>query len=75
MSADGSAPARSTPKGVIHFAPNVDDRNITLFDRAFDTLEMFRENGAAAETVVRAFGKRWEQPLFAILNSVPGAGA
>ena len=59
------------PKGVIHFAPNVDERNITLFDRAFDTLEMFRENGAAAETIVRAFGKRWEQPLFAILNSVP----
>lgn len=59
------------PKGVIHFAPNVDERNITLFDRAFDTLEMFRENGAAAETVVRAFGKRWEQPLFSVLNSMP----
>ena len=59
------------PKGVVHFAPNVDERNITLLDRAFDTLEMFRENGATAETVVRAFGKRWEQPLFAILKSVP----
>ena len=59
------------PKGVVHFAPNVDERNITLLDLAFDTLEMFRENGATAETVVRAFGKRWEQPLFAILKSVP----
>lgn len=56
---------------MVHFAPNVDERNITLLDRAFDTLEMFRENGATAETVVRAFGKRWEQPLFAILKSVP----
>lgn len=63
--------SKEYPKGVIHFAPNVDERNITLFDRAFDTLEMFRENGAAAETVVRAFGKHWEQPLFSILNSMP----
>ena len=30
------------PKGVIHFAPCVDKRNITLFDRAFDTLKMFQ---------------------------------
>lgn len=36
------------PKGVIHFAPCVDKRNITLFDRAFDTLKMFQENGALA---------------------------
>lgn len=28
------------PKGVIHFAPCVDSRNIPLFDRAFDTLEI-----------------------------------
>ena len=26
------------PKGVVHFAPNVDERNITLLDLAFDTL-------------------------------------
>lgn len=56
------------PKGVIHFAPCVDERNITLFDRAFDTLEMFAENGALAGTVIRGFGKRWEQPLFSILS-------
>lgn len=36
---------RNYPKGVIHFAPCVDSGNISLFDRAFDTLEMFRENG------------------------------
>lgn len=34
------------PKGVIHFAPCVDERNIKLFNQAFDTLEMFKENGA-----------------------------
>lgn len=55
------------PKGVIHFSPCVDERNTKLFDRAFDTLEMFRENGALSGTVVRGFGARWEQPLSAIL--------
>ena len=58
------------PKGVIHFAPCVDSRNISLFDRAFDTLEMFRENGALTGTVVRGFGNRWEQPLSAILTDL-----
>lgn len=58
------------PKGVIHFAPCVDSRNISLFDRAFDTLKMFRENGALAGTVVRGFGSRWEQPLSAILTDL-----
>lgn len=58
------------PKGVIHFAPCVDKRNITLFDRAFDTLKMFRENGALAGTMVRGFGSRWEQPLSAILTDL-----
>lgn len=56
------------PKGVIHFAPCVDMGNTKLFDRAFDTLEMFRENGALAGTVIRGFGNRWEQPLSAILT-------
>lgn len=58
------------PKGVIHFAPCVDSGNISLFDRAFDTLEMFRENGALAGTVIRGFGNRWEQPLSAILTDL-----
>lgn len=55
------------PYGVIHFAPSVDERNITLFERAFDTLEMFARNGGLAPTVIRGFGNRWEQPFCAIL--------
>lgn len=51
------------PAGVIHFAPNVDTACTELFGRAFRTLEMFRENGALADTVIRGFGKRWEQPM------------
>lgn len=59
--------SRSYPQGIIHFAPCVDEKNTALFDRVFDTLEMFRENGALAGTVIRGFGNRWEQPLSAIL--------
>ena len=55
------------PCGVIHFAPSVDERNIRLFERAFDTLEMFARNGGLAPTVIRGFGDRWEQPFCAIL--------
>lgn len=58
------------PVGVIHFAPSVDARNIELFDRAFDTLEMFKNNGALAGTVVRGFGERWEQPLSDIFTDI-----
>lgn len=54
---------RHYPKGVIHFAPSVDERCVSLFDRAYCTLEMFKENGALDETVIRGFGKRWERPL------------
>lgn len=60
------------PKGVIHFAPSVDETNTKLFDRAFDTLEMFRENGALAGTVIRGFGNQWEQPLSAIFTDLRG---
>lgn len=63
---------RNYPKGVIHFAPSVDETNTKLFDRAFDTLEMFRENGALAGTVIRGFGNRWEQPLSAIFTDLRG---
>ena len=59
---------RDYPEGIIHFAPCVDARNTKLFERAFDTLEMFRENGALAGTVIRGFGNRWEQSLSAILT-------
>lgn len=58
------------PKGVIHFSPCVDQRYIRLFDQAFDTLEMFRENGALAGTVIRGFGERWEQPLSGIFTDM-----
>ena len=61
------------PHGVIHFAPNVVDSNFELYHRAFDTLEMFAQNGAVASTLVRAFGSRWEQPLFSVLTNLQEA--
>lgn len=61
---------RSYPKGVIHFAPSVDKRNISLFERAFETLEMFKENGALGQTVIRGFGDCWEQPLSGIFTDL-----
>ena len=33
------------PKGVIHFAPCVDKRNITLFDRAFRSTTQYHIHG------------------------------
>lgn len=51
------------PQGVIHFAPHIESRNVELFDRAFDALELFAKNGAAGGTVIRGFGNQWEQPL------------
>lgn len=54
--------------GVIHFAPNIGTDNIPAFDNAFSTLEMFSENGAAGDTVVRGFGRKWEQPLKDIIT-------
>lgn len=65
---------RRYPEGIIHFAPCVDERNIKLFDRAFDTLEMFRENGALAGTVIRGFENRWEQPLSDIFTDMREPG-
>lgn len=62
---------RHYPDGVIHFAPNIDSRNIPLFEKGFDTLEMFGSNGARDKTVVRAFGNKWEQPLSSILHPKP----
>lgn len=56
------------PDGVIHFAPNIDSRNIPLFEKGFDTLEMFSANGARDKTVVRAFGDKWEQLLSSLLR-------
>lgn len=62
---------RHYPDGVIHFAPNIDSRNIPLFEKGFETLEMFGSNGARDKTVVRAFGNKWEQPLSSILHPEP----
>ena len=56
------------PHGVIHFAPHIDSRAVALFDKAFDTLEMFGVNGAHGQTIVRGFCDRWEQPLSSILH-------
>lgn len=53
--------------GVIHFAPPINAEHEKLFVDAYNTLQMFRENGADADTVIRGFGKVWEQPLSAIL--------
>lgn len=58
---------RNYPKAIIHFAPSVDERCVWIFDRAFSTLEMFKENGALADTVIRGFGKCWERPLSDII--------
>ena len=59
---------KNYPAGIIHFAPNVDAQNISLFNRAFDTLEMFQRNGALPDTVVRGFGRQWEQALSEVLS-------
>lgn len=57
------------PHGVIHFAPHIDKQSpIARFNGAFDTLQMFRANGARGQTIVRGFCDPWEQPLSAILS-------
>jgi hypothetical protein len=61
--------AREYKDGVIHFAPHIDGENIAYFNKGFDTLLMFRENNANGNTVVRGFGKDWEQPLSKALDA------
>ena len=56
--------------GVIHFAPSVSEKNITLFEKAFDALEMFKNNGARKNTVVRGLGRAWEQPFSDLIKEV-----
>ena len=63
------------PKGVIHFAPCVDKRNIMLFDQAFDTLKMFQESGALAGTVVRGFGGTLGAAVIRYFHGYAGTGA
>lgn len=54
---------RQYPNGVIHFAPAIPPDNAAAFDKAFSVLQMFSENGANENTVVRGFGSVWEQPI------------
>ena len=61
LCAVGWAPEKTIPQGSFILPPNVDAQNIFLFNRAFDTLEMFQRNGALPDTVVRGFGRQWEQ--------------
>ena len=55
------------PQGIIHFAPAIDCENQVLYSLAFTTLEMFRQNGGMANTVIRGFGAHWEQPFSDII--------
>ncbi len=56
------------PQGVIHFAPSIPkDAPIEDFNAAFDTLKMFSRNKAAKRTVVRGFGKEWEQLITSVI--------
>ncbi len=55
------------PHGIIHFAPNIDSHFAEQLDKGFSTLEMFAENGAVSDTVIRGFGDVWEQPLSNLL--------
>jgi len=56
--------------GVIHFAPGIPSTIPEMFDKGFDTLEMFAKNGANKDTVIRAFGEVWEQPLSELIKEV-----
>ena len=56
--------------GVIHFSPNISSRNTVMFHNGFDTLEMFFQNGAKRNTVVRGFGEVWEQPFSNFIKEV-----
>lgn len=54
---------RSYKDGVIHFAPDISHLYPKEFEKGFDTLVMFQQNGARDQTVIRGFGKLREQPL------------
>jgi len=54
--------------GVIHFAPDISHLHPKEFEKGYDTLTMFRDNNANGKTVVRGFGKLWEQPLAQVME-------
>ena len=49
--------------GVIHFSPHINSKSIDDIADGFRTIDMFIHNNAKPQTVVRAFGQEWEQPL------------
>lgn len=51
------------PYGIIHFAPPVVTDNISMFNKAMDTLEMFLRYGAVDQTVVTGFGAPRKQTM------------
>lgn len=55
-------------QGVIHFAPNIPTNVPEFFNKGYDTLLMFANNNANSKTVVRGFGRTWEQPLENIIT-------
>ena len=59
---------KSYKQGVIHFAPNIPTNVPEFFNKGYDTLLMFANNNANSKTVVRGFGRMWEQPLENIIT-------
>ena len=60
---------RSYKNGVIHFAPAIGIQSAGRYGEGFDTLVMFQANNANGQTVVRGFGKLWEQPLSKVIEA------
>ena len=56
------------PHGVIHFAPNIPKECAWLYEKGSDTLDMFKENGATKDCLIRGFGRVWEQPMKDIIS-------
>ena len=54
------------PAGIIHFTPSASPQNVNLMNKAFDTIEMFKDNGAVPETVIRGLGQVWERRISSI---------
>ena len=59
---------KSYPHGVIHFAPHIPEQVVKMYEDGFSAIEMFQKNGANENTVIRGFGREWEQPLKNLLG-------
>lgn len=53
----------SYKNGIIHFAPNIPDGHVELFDKAFSFVEIALKNGFSEKTVLRGFPGKWEQTI------------